>query len=150
MNTNTLRKISVTASLLVGLAGASSAQADIQNGALGAAASATDHYHVRCPELNTHRLAGTVMDLYPIVPPLVSMQFHKHGAAGNDTTNTTDPVDGDAFWSPVATLIGGSGVYDVLVDKTAMGAELYRINVHCVSMGGVHLPTFIAEVLPSQ
>ena len=151
MKTDSLRNIVATASLMAGLAGVSSARADVVNGSLGAVASATDHYHVTCPASNS-RLAGNVTDLIPVAAPLVSMQIHK----GNVAINTTDPVDGFQFIidppplqvpSPTVSLFGSLGVYDVLIDKTATGVENYRMYVQCFGgFTGGPLPTTIVQV----
>lgn len=149
MKTNSFRNIVATASLVAGLAGVSSAQANVVSGSLGAGASATDHYHVTCPAVFS-RLEGNVTDLIPVAAPLVSMQIHK----GNGATNTTDPVDGFTFFfsplqlpSPKVSLVGGSGVYDVLIDKTAAGAENYLMYVQCFGgFTGGTLPTTIVQV----
>ena len=89
MKTNSFGNIVATASLVAGLAGVSSAQADVVNGSLGAGASATDGYRVTCPS-NDSRLEGHVTDLIPVAAPLVSMLIRNR----NGATNTTDPVDG--------------------------------------------------------
>ncbi len=136
---------------MAGLAGVSSARADVVNGSLGAGASATDHYHVTCLASNS-RLAGNVTDLVPVAAPLVSMQIHK----GNVATNTTDPVDGFQFIidppavllpSPTVSVSGGLGAYDVLIDKTAAGVENYRMFLQCFGgITGGPLPTTIMQV----
>jgi hypothetical protein len=41
------------------------------------------------------------------------------------------PVDGDTTSSPAVAVNGGSGAYDVLVDKTDAGAESYTMTFHC-------------------
>lgn len=145
MKANLVRNLVATTSLLAGLTGTSSALAATVFETLGAGAQATDRYTVTCPAspvflLNTNRLTGTVTDLFPIAAPLVSMQFTK----GLVATNTTDPIDGPFFFpapSPVATLVAGSGAYTVLVDKTAAGAENYRIDVFCRNIFGAPLAT---------
>jgi hypothetical protein len=151
MKTDSLRNIVATASLMAGLAAVSSARADVVNGSLGAGASATDHYHVTCPD-NNSRLAGNVTDLVPVAAPLVSMLIrNRNGAA-----NTTDPVDGFQFIidpppvllpSPTVSLFVGLGVSNVLIHKTAAGAENYRMFVQCLGgFTGGPLPTTIVQV----
>jgi hypothetical protein len=167
MKIDSFRNIVATASLAAGLAGVSSAQADVVTGSLGAGASATDRYHVTCPD-NTSRLKGNVTDLVPVAAPLVSMVIRTRKGA----THTTDPIDGfEPFAgpfqvagtitnpssripallqlpSPTVSLFGGLGVYEVLIVKSAAGVENYRMNVQCFGgiWAGGTLPTTIVQV----
>jgi hypothetical protein len=151
MKTNSFGNIVATASLVAGLAGVSSAQADVVNGSLGAGASATDGYRVTCPS-NDSRLEGHVTDLIPVAAPLVSMLIHNR----NGATNTTDPVDGFQVIidppplqvpSPTVRLFVGLDVSNVLILKTAVGVENYRMYVQCFGgFTGGPLPTTIVRV----
>jgi hypothetical protein len=147
MNTNSFRNIVATASLMAGLAGFSSAQADEVYGSLGAGASATDRYHITCED-NNSRLEGNVTDLVPVAAPLVSMLIRTR----REATHTTDPIDGFESFSelpsPTVSLFGGLGVYEVLIIKSAAGVENYRMDVQCfggIWFGGT-LPTTIVQV----
>lgn len=142
METKSLKNAIAAASLLVGLAGASSAQADVfevVNGSLGAAASATDVYRLTCPILTTS-VSANVTDLIGVAAPLVSLQIFKPQPLAPGVVSTTDPIDGfqfvfplgfGQFPSPTVTLNKGSGQYYLYVDKNAAGAENYRMTVHC-------------------
>lgn len=143
METKSLRNAIAAASLLVGLAGASSAQADpaeVVLETLGVAATATDVYRLTCPIFTTG-VSANVTDLIPVAAPLVSLQIFKPQPLPPGVVSTTDPVDGLQFMlpgpvlgefpSPTVTLNKGSGQYYLYVDKSAAGAENYRMTVHC-------------------
>jgi hypothetical protein len=79
-----------------------------------------------------------VRDLAPAAAPLVSVQLRKGAAA----TNSTDDVDGDGAASPLVFVNGGSGRYDVYVDKTAAGEEAFEVVAQCwTGVGGSGAPT---------
>lgn len=106
--------------------------AHTQSGALGDAAGATDYYQVTCSDDGSGApgsLSMQVLDASPVAAPLVSVQTRK----GLLLANSTDATDGDAGLSPIVSVNGGAGVYDVLVDKTAAGAETYTLTFHCVT-----------------
>jgi hypothetical protein len=108
------------------------ASAHTQSGSLGDAAASTDLYQVTCSNDGSGApgsLSMQVLDAAPSAAPLVSVQTRK----GTLLANSTDPVDGDATSSPIVHVNGGAGVYDVLVDKTAAGAETYTLTFHCVT-----------------
>lgn len=138
MQTKSLKNAIAATSLLMGLAGASSAQADpfqVVLEDLGAAATATDVYRLTCP-LFTTGVSANVTDLIPLAAPLVSLQIFKPQPLPPGVVSTTDPVDGFQFPgvqfpSPTVTLNKGSGQYYLYVDKNAAGAENYRMTVHC-------------------
>jgi hypothetical protein len=115
------------------LGGARPAAAHTQTGGLGAAAAATDYYQVTCSDDGAGPPASLSMRVLDtssaVVPPLLSVQVKR----GTLLANTTDPVDGDGAWSPLVAVNGGGGVYDVLVDKSAAGADAYTLDFHCVT-----------------
>jgi hypothetical protein len=114
--------------LLGGLA--RGAAAHTQSGALGDAAGATDYYQVTCSDDGSGApasLSMQVLDTSPVAAPLVSVQTRK----GLLLANSTDATDADAGLSPIVHVNGGAGVYDVLVDKSAAGAETYTLTFHC-------------------
>ena len=121
------------------------AAAHTQSGALGDAAASTDYYQVTCSNDGSGApgsLSMQVQDAAPVASPLVSVQTRK----GLLLANTTDPTDGDAGLSPIVHVNGGAGVYDVLVDKSAAGAESYTLTFHCVTGtngSGLHTGTEI-------
>lgn len=114
------------------LGGASVASAHTQSGSLGSDASATDFYQVTCSDDGSGApasLAVQVLDASPVAAPIVSVQVQK----GLLLTNSSDPVDGDTAASPLVSVNGGAGVYDVLIDKSAAGAETYTLTYHCMT-----------------
>jgi hypothetical protein len=108
------------------------ARAATQPGSLDAAAASADLLRVTCFDDGAGApasLAVQVRDDAPSVAPLLSAQIRK----GNAATNTTDPTDADAAFSPLAFVNGAAGVYDVFVDKSAAGAESYTLSFQCTT-----------------
>jgi hypothetical protein len=119
---------------------ASPTRAATRTGTLGAAASASALLAVDCVDSGSGvpaSLTIQVANLAPISGAIVSAQIRK----GLLATNTTDPVDGDANPSPAVFVNGGSGRYDVFVDKTAAGAEAFELSAQCwTGAGGTGAP----------
>jgi hypothetical protein len=109
-----------------------------RTGALGAEAGATDVWAVVCPA-TTAWLETKVIDLNPVAAPLVSVQTIK----GIKATNSTDPVDGDAAYSPAVNTTGTAGTFYVLVDKTSADAENYTVDIICKDANNVGLSTSV-------
>jgi hypothetical protein len=51
-------------------------------------------------------------------------------------TNTTDPVGGDAAFSPASRTRGGNGLYQVLINKSGPGVVVFSLNAHCLDATG--------------
>jgi len=145
MNKIPLKNTLVTALLLAVLINAGIAAAGSLNGALGTGAGATDFYRVTCSANTngaTDNLKVTLIDLAPVAAPMISVQLIK-GTLGK---NTTDAVDGDTAYSPAAIVKGGNGLYDVRVNKTTAGAELYTLKYSCLNSAGKNTGTAIATI----
>jgi hypothetical protein len=124
------RALRAFAALALGLAAAGDARAHEVSGGLGTAASATDLYLVTCSDEGGGAPASLlvqVRDTSSAAAPLVSVQVQK----GTLLRSSTDPVGADAVSSPAIAVNGGSGGYDVLVDKSAAGNESYTLTFHC-------------------
>ncbi|MCF7986425.1 MAG: hypothetical protein K9L60_02575 [Methylovulum sp.] len=120
----------VVLTLVVGLADAESL-----HGSLGVSAASTDVYRVMCSANangDTVSLKVSLVDLAPKATPMLSAQVLKAQLA----KNTTDAIDGDKLASPAVLISGGNGGYDLRVNKTAAGAELYSLNYSCLSKSG--------------
>jgi len=104
-----------------------------RTGALDADASATDVWTVSCPA-TTEWLETKVMDLDSSAP-LVSVQTIK----GIMATNSTDPNDKDAAYSPLVKNKDRAGQFYVLVDKNSAGAVSYTISIECKGSNSVSL-----------
>ena len=118
------------AALLAALAPVRGASAHSLNETLDADAGATDLIQIVCSDNGSgppQSLVVQVRDNTPVAAPLVSVQAQR----GALLVNSTDPVDGDTTSSPAVAVNGGSGAYDVLVDKTDAGAESYTMTFHC-------------------
>lgn len=115
------------------------------SGSLSKASTAIDYYQVQCYNdgngLN-HRLEVALKDLLPAAVPKVSIQVIRD----NVSTNTTDAVDGDASYSPTASVMGGDGFFYMTVDKTATGAENYSVQFHCMTSDGQHTGTSVSTI----
>jgi len=137
--------------LLFCLGTAAGGSADTQGGSLAAEASSARYYQVTCSDDGSGpplSLVTQVRDLAPVAAPLLSVQIQK----GNLATNGTDAVDADAGFSPPVWVNGGAGVYDVFVDKTASGAELFTLSFQCMTGAdgsGMPAGTSISPSVPS-
>ncbi len=119
--------------------------ADSKKGSLGTSSSATDYYRVTCStNANgaTSSLNVKITDLVPVASPMLSVQVIK----GIKAKNTTDAKDGDTKASPAAIVQGGDGVYEVRVNKTESGAELYTLSYSCINSTGKATGVSIATV----
>jgi hypothetical protein len=134
MKTISLKNLCATTSLLVGLVGMSSAQADVQNGAFGFAAASMDVYVIVCPA-GTASVRANVND-GPAAGVLVSLQIiDPQGGA----TNVTAPDGGGV--SATIGLPATPGISLVLVDKTPpASAEGYTAIMDCFNAGGAAAP----------
>jgi hypothetical protein len=95
-------------------------------------AEVVDYYQVTCFDDGggaPAALVTQVLDAAPAAAPLVSVQVQK----GFQATSSTDAVDGDAGSSPLVWVNGGSGAYDVFVDKTGAGVEYYTLTYRCTT-----------------
>ncbi len=136
-NKKTLAAISALS--LLGYAGIASAHD--YNGALGKPAAATDLFQVSCFDDGSgpaDRLAVQVREEAPASGPLVSVQV----VSGIVAKNTTDPVNGNATYSPVIN-VKGNNTYSLTVDKTKAGkvATTYAISYHCLTSANAHTGT---------
>ena len=139
-----LKKLTMasTLSLIAGYASMASAH-DVSNQTIGVAAGATDYFQVTC--FNDGQGNAARLNIQEHVDTaggaILSLQVHK----GSIARNTTDPVGGDAGYSPLVSVAGGNGVYNVFVDKKKVGARQYDISYHCITSGNVHTGTSIVQ-----
>jgi hypothetical protein len=84
-------------------------------GKTGSGEASTDVYAVTCAPKTT-ALAVSVKDLAPVKAPMISIQATQ---GTSSSALSTDSVDGDANYSPTASLAKGAGVYLVKVNKSA-------------------------------
>jgi hypothetical protein len=92
--------------------------------------AATNVYKITCPK-KTVKLAVSVNDQAPVSDSVVTIQAFKNFSS----SITSDPIDGDDAFSPVANLERGSGLYTVLVSKQLSGtpdAEIFTAKLECV------------------
>ena len=106
--------------------------------------AAVDSYSINC-ETGTSYLSAAVRDMLKVYTPRVGIQITRVGS--KPTKQQYDPIDGDKLYSPVAKLVGGPGIYKVLVNKTiATGpatnkkAEQYNAVFACLDAKGVKKP----------
>ena len=115
------------------------------NGSLGVSSAATDFYRVSCATNTngvTDNLKVSLIDLAPVASPMISVQVTK----GTLAKNTTDTVDGNTTYSSAIVIPGGNGMYDMRINKTAAGAELYRLNYTCLNSAGKSTVTTLTAV----
>ena len=94
-------------------------------------------------------LVVSVEDQPPVSAPFVSVQIQR----GNSATNTTDDLDSDALPSPDASIDEGPGDYDLFVDKTGPGDELYMVRASCMTGPGgtgVETGTDVLGIAPPE
>ena len=127
-----------------GVSGAHEAGATMDSD--GTTASFTGYALVTCiDDIGvTDNLVASIKDTSPPQDPpldklLVSLQIIK----GSRAASTTDPVSGDGNFSPEVKVHGGSGVYQVLVNKTAAGARSFVVSYHCMTASNEHTATEI-------
>jgi len=127
--------------LSVGYAGMS--QAHKESGVMGEQADFLGYALVSCESPSSYfeaaikDLSGAVAGLY------VNLQIIK----GSQADSTTDPVSGDNDFSSYARVDGGTGTYQLLVNKTAAGLRAFEVSFHCKVdnglPGGEHTETRI-------
>ena len=116
--------------LTVGLGAPRAVDAATRTGTLPSSATAAQLLFLDCSDDGAGvPLSATVQirDLAPGAVPVVSVQLRRGAAA----TNSSDDGDGDATASPQVFVNGGSGRYDVYVDKSATGEEIYEVSAQC-------------------
>lgn len=100
----------------------------------------TDVWSVSCATGSSY-LAVSVSDLAPVKAPIISIQATKNIAT---SALSQDKKDGDGIFSPEVKLAGGSGIYDMRVNKSAStvkGAETYTAKFACRNSAGVQTGT---------
>ena len=103
--------------------------------------AAVDSYSINC-ETGTSYLSAAVQDMPKVYTPRVGIQIIKIAK----TKQQYDPIDGDKLYSPVAKLVKGPGIYNVLVNKTIATdaankkAEQYNAVFACQDAKGVKKP----------
>lgn len=102
--------------------------------ALGQSASANHYFGVICSTDGGYETDHLFMQIQTntLDAPLVSAQIIK----GNVATSTTDPISGDALYSPAMRNRGGNGLYQVLVNKAGAGSLTFTVTVHCLDATG--------------
>lgn len=115
-------------------------------------APATDQYTVTCFNDGAgepSRLFVHVRDERPRNPALITIQAFNH-VSQTTSPLSTDPVDGDAGYSPDAVIGTGAGPYFVTVNKSRskkIGAEIYTVEFHCQTASGEHTGTNEPEMI---
>jgi hypothetical protein len=142
MKQSTLTTVVFTLALLACPALATAAKL---NGSLGEPSGATDVYQVSCTSNAngaTQQLRVRLIDLAPVAAPMISVQVIR-GTLGQ---NTTDAIDGDTAFSPAAIVAAGNARYDVRVNKTEAGKELYTLVYECLNRAGRATRTAIVRL----
>lgn len=107
---------------------------------VGFGAQATDVWQVTCSADavlgNSDHLTAQVLDKSPGTN-LLSLVILKGSAAAT----TVDSKGGDTTPSPFISVVGGNGVYTMLVNHTQSGNKVYNIEFHCENASGGHTPT---------
>ena len=111
--------------------------------AAGNKASFTGLVRVTCFDDGTgpaNYLMARVRDNSAAQPGMVvNLQLLK----GLRATSVSDPVSGNADYSPYAVLAAGNGVYQLLINKTLAGARAFDLEWHCMTLNNDHTGTEI-------
>jgi len=116
---------------------AAPALAHTQDGSLADPASATDYYQVTCSDDGTGPPASLVIQVLNRGPGASVLAVAHRGIAATSAADAS----GDAAASPLVSVNGGDGVYNVFLSKTASGALNYTLTFHCMTGqngGGLH------------
>lgn len=165
----TLKNKLVIASMMAALGFTTEAIAHNQAGALGEAADATDYYMVTC---STDAGGVTDKLQVSILDPTTTQGGGKESVVvkqGTVVTTASDPVRvhwvdangnpisiGDIYhgvegahpipdteYGPETYLLGGNGVYDVMVHKLKESPKNYVLQYHCLTANDLHTGTSI-------
>lgn len=136
------KKLIMVSALFLGSVGIASAH-DLLNQPIGATVGATDYFQVTCSNDGTGNAARLDIQVNDDTAgaSLLSLQVQK----GLIARNTTDPVGANGVFSPLVSVAGGNGVYNVIVDKTTAAARQYDILFHCITSGNLHTGTSISQ-----
>lgn len=137
-------KTKIFCTMVVGYAGLCSAHdAGTVMDSSGTVAAFTGYALVTCFDNGNgpaDHLLASVKDLSrPQDGLLVNLQIIK----GNRAISTTDPISGDANFSPEVKVHGGNGAYLLLVNKTKAGARSFAVSYHCITANNRHTGTDI-------
>lgn len=134
----------IVSAMMLGHAGLSSAHdAGATMDPSGTVAAFTGYALVTCFDDGNGPADHLIASVKDLSPPqdklLVNLQIIK----GNRAINTTDPVSGDANYSPEVKVHGGNGVYLLLVNKTKAGLRSFAVSYHCMTANNTHTGTDI-------
>lgn len=90
-------------------------------------------------ESTDHLLARIRDKSAPVPGLLVNLQIYK----GKRAVSITDTISGDADYSPFVSLVGGNGVYYIMINKTDVGKRSFDLEWHCTAASGSHTDTDI-------
>ena len=109
----------------------------------GSNANATILAAIACFDDGNGEPAGLFAQVKDLSDPeeglLISIQLYK----GIKAVSDTDTVSGDADYSEGVQLDAGPGVYQILVNKTDIGARWFDVIWHCMTENHVHTGTDI-------
>ena len=149
MNTISIKKSLLTASVLALAGYAGIASAHTAGGVIDAAgtnASATDFAVVSCYDDGSGAPAFLFIQIQDQSAPVPGLLMTMMAAKGNQVITTSDPVSGDANAGPGVQLKGGDGTYYITASKTAKGARTFTVTYHCMTGGGIHTGTDITAL----
>jgi len=118
--------------------------AHTQDGSLSDAAASTDFYQVTCSDDGSGIPASMMAQVQNRGPATAAVSVVVQ--RGTTATATVDAVGGDVAQSPLVSVNGNDGVYNVFVTKSGGGAINYTLSFHCMTGpngGGLHTGTTI-------
>ncbi len=102
-----------------------------QEGALGASSTATDFYNATCSDDGhgtPQSLVFQIQSTGPLPAPVIVLVQR-----GSAAISSADIVAGDGGYSPLDSVNGGAGVYNVYVITTADGGSNYTLQYDCMT-----------------
>jgi hypothetical protein len=107
------------------------------SGTLGTSLMAVDSYAFTCPT-GTVSSRIRVMDLNTIRNSLANV-FAAFGEKGTPTLSVSDSESTSTGSAFVTNTVDGSGVFSLVVNKSASGTEDYSVEVQCLNASGTVL-----------
>ena len=112
-------------------------------GADGTNASATGLAAITCEDDGNGEPEGLFVQIKDLSEPVTGLFINIQLYKGTQATSTTDTISGDADFSEGVQLNGGAGTYQMILNKTNVGARAFEVVWHCMTADHTHTGTDI-------